>query len=322
LQKVISAALQDAGFSGLSKLDDIELMGSGWRIPKILDFLGEITKDGPKLGQKLNGDESATFGAGFLAASLSTSFKVKPLYVANQSPSNYWLFIEKPIGETEDSKEFPYYVKIFNKYQDYPEPINITIKATSNFTIRLSEEQKTGKHIFLINNISVSENILKNSNVTLIFKINRFGLPEFIKGFYPAEEIFTENITLPDNTTQLINETKIINKTVHIKSGYTDFIKVSDISASIQKLDSLDIFEGNIKARAKAKNDYESIVYTSRNWLREDENQDFINQTEKQPLIDFLDNVFFLQFLYKNRKKFYYIQKTKKISHDQNGIKK
>lgn len=68
-------ALSKAGIKA-SDIDQIELIGGGVRIPKVLEML-ETALERKDLGVHLNGDEAMCFGSAFIASNSSSSFKVK-----------------------------------------------------------------------------------------------------------------------------------------------------------------------------------------------------------------------------------------------------
>ena len=60
-------------------LTAIELLGGGIRVPRVQQFLNQYFKK--EIGTHLNGDESMSLGAAFIAANSSHSFRVKPLHL-------------------------------------------------------------------------------------------------------------------------------------------------------------------------------------------------------------------------------------------------
>ncbi|CEL94101.1 unnamed protein product [Vitrella brassicaformis CCMP3155] len=83
----------------LKDIDVVELIGGGWRIPRVQEELEKLFKQkggGDKaieLGQHLNGDEAMAMGAAFMGANYSTSFRVKKVLVTDISPYTYRLDI-------------------------------------------------------------------------------------------------------------------------------------------------------------------------------------------------------------------------------------
>lgn len=70
----IDQALASAGLS-INEIDEIEVIGGGFRVPMVLKSLNEYFSRDPSV--HLNGDESPALGAVFHAANQSTSFRVR-----------------------------------------------------------------------------------------------------------------------------------------------------------------------------------------------------------------------------------------------------
>ena len=64
----------------LQDVDVLEIIGGSVRVPKVQQLLTQYL-GGKELGAHLNGDESMAFGAAFLAANLSHSFRVRPVWL-------------------------------------------------------------------------------------------------------------------------------------------------------------------------------------------------------------------------------------------------
>ena len=76
MQLTISPVLEILKKVDISKIDAVEILGGGIRVPKIQTLLGEIFGQIP-VGAHMNGDESMAQGAVFYAANISKSFKVR-----------------------------------------------------------------------------------------------------------------------------------------------------------------------------------------------------------------------------------------------------
>mmetsp|Transcript_12702 Transcript_12702/g.12343 ORF Transcript_12702/g.12343 Transcript_12702/m.12343 type:complete len:926 (+) Transcript_12702:120-2897(+) len=73
----IDAALKMADID-LSKVNSVELLGGGVRMPRVKKMLDDYFKSSKlELGQHMNGDEAMALGAAFRAANLSTAFRVR-----------------------------------------------------------------------------------------------------------------------------------------------------------------------------------------------------------------------------------------------------
>jgi hypoxia up-regulated 1 len=71
----VAEVLEKAGLQA-SDLDQIELIGGGVRVPKVVEAL-ENALGRKDLGVHLNGDEAMCFGSAFIASNSSSAFKVK-----------------------------------------------------------------------------------------------------------------------------------------------------------------------------------------------------------------------------------------------------
>ena len=63
----------------LQDIDQVEILGGGLRVPKVMELLKAHTNK--ELSVHLNGDEAMCFGAAFIAANNSASFKVRKVYL-------------------------------------------------------------------------------------------------------------------------------------------------------------------------------------------------------------------------------------------------
>ena len=87
ISRVIQVAQEALKVAGVAKVDATEVIGGGWRMPKILADLQAAFGD---VGQRLNGDEAPVMGAAFAAANESSSFKVgQKVYFTDFSQNEY-----------------------------------------------------------------------------------------------------------------------------------------------------------------------------------------------------------------------------------------
>lgn len=110
LAKVEHPVLDVLKKSGLS-LDDIEqveILGGGLRIPRVHDLIKEVTKKS-ELMVHLNGDEAMCFGAAFIAANSSSSFKVRKVFLTQHPNFEYRIEINsEPSQKQEENSEITY----------------------------------------------------------------------------------------------------------------------------------------------------------------------------------------------------------------------
>jgi len=81
-ERVAEPATEVLAKAGLksSDIDQIELIGGGIRVPKVMEKL-ETALGRQDLGVHLNGDEAMCFGSAFIASNSSSNFKVKQVFL-------------------------------------------------------------------------------------------------------------------------------------------------------------------------------------------------------------------------------------------------
>lgn len=94
----LERALKYAELS-IEEIDSFEILGGGLRVPKVQERLSEYL-NGRELNMHMNGDEAMSFGAAFIAANFSNSFKVRNIFVS--SVINYPIYIN--VTELEESE--------------------------------------------------------------------------------------------------------------------------------------------------------------------------------------------------------------------------
>merc|ERR1712129_694221 len=74
-------------------IGQVELVGGGWRVPKIQEILSQYIEAGHgskiHMGQHLNGEEASALGAALMAANMSSSFRVKKIFLTDVSHHSY-----------------------------------------------------------------------------------------------------------------------------------------------------------------------------------------------------------------------------------------
>lgn len=88
----IDKALKMANVT-LADISQVEVVGGGWRVPKVQELLAEFFEKGTgkkmPLGQHLNGEEAGAFGAALVAANSSQSFRVKKIFFSDLTHHEY-----------------------------------------------------------------------------------------------------------------------------------------------------------------------------------------------------------------------------------------
>lgn len=131
----IEQALKTAGLSA-DILDQVVLFGAGTRVPRVQEILQKIV--GQDLSKNINTDESATLGAAYKAADLSTGFQVKKFITKDGVVFPIQIVFER---ETEEGTR---QVKrtLFGLMNPYPQKKIITFNkhtADFNFNVNYAE---------------------------------------------------------------------------------------------------------------------------------------------------------------------------------------
>jgi len=99
----IEKALKQANAT-MEDIQHIEVVGGGWRVPKVQQMLTEFAESGNKklpLGQHLNGEEAGALGAALVAANASSSFRVKKIFFSDITHHEYSVQVVSLNGEWE-----------------------------------------------------------------------------------------------------------------------------------------------------------------------------------------------------------------------------
>ena len=103
LQEAIKLALEKAKVQ-IDQLSTVEIIGGALRVPKVKDSFVELLGEQQQLiGSHINGDESMAFGTAFLGANISTSFKVRKLFLHQSVEEPIYLNITS-LNSTEDGE--------------------------------------------------------------------------------------------------------------------------------------------------------------------------------------------------------------------------
>jgi molecular chaperone DnaK (HSP70) len=95
--KPVEDVLSKAGAT-IEDVDMVQLLGGGFRVPKIQELLQEKTsKD--DLGEHLNGYRDMCFGSAFIASNSSASFKVRKKFLTQHPTTSFSIRIT-PLNAT------------------------------------------------------------------------------------------------------------------------------------------------------------------------------------------------------------------------------
>merc|ERR1719487_3015109 len=91
----MQAALGAANVT-IADIAGIEVVGGGWRVPKIQDLISSWFKAAGKMfdiGQHLNGEEAAASAATLIAANSTSTFRVRKVFFQDGMPRTFNLEI-------------------------------------------------------------------------------------------------------------------------------------------------------------------------------------------------------------------------------------
>jgi len=319
---VIQAAIQDSKLS-YSDIDDVELIGSAHRVPIVKTIISDALKD-LKPNQRLNQEEAMSFGAGFLAASLSHSFKVKPMIIVQSTSYDISLDISNIYNETCDEtkkvqcskKPFSYKGTLIKKRTSYDTAKSVTFSYASELSATLYENvggfvdpavpRKTAT--FRITGINeIAEKYNTTPKITMRFEVDAYGIANLVSAKAITEKIITVNVPInitnneTNSTGQAQNYTERQEKveekhalTITKENGYPLPMSDEQKEKAIKRLDEQDEAEEAALKKARAKNAYESAIYSARDWLNDDKNQKFIIEKVKEGIISLLSEVFYI----------------------------
>jgi len=142
LREPLEVALRIANRS-VDDLDVVEMVGGGWRIPKIqsmlVDYLKETRSQDAEaltLSQHVNGDEAMATGGAWYGVNSSVSFRAKKIYFTDMTTHAYDLLLE-PLNESQPYESgwkrgvelFPVYGKLRAK-KTVKMNVSFDLKAT------------------------------------------------------------------------------------------------------------------------------------------------------------------------------------------------
>mmetsp|Transcript_8046 Transcript_8046/g.17455 ORF Transcript_8046/g.17455 Transcript_8046/m.17455 type:complete len:932 (+) Transcript_8046:64-2859(+) len=193
----IKSALLEADLP-LTAVDTVEMIGGGWRIPKVQALLSEylqstLPEGAPalNLSQHVNGDEAMATGASFYGANTSTSFRTKKIFFSDVSPHSYVLTLA-PLEPQEG--DWPRVVELFPARSKLRS--KKTVKATVTFALRatLAENGNT----IATWDIPVQDAMANHTNlgsplVSLKFELDSSGVVQL----YSSLAIFDELVPEP-----------------------------------------------------------------------------------------------------------------------------
>lgn len=145
IPSVIDEAVALSGIEGgLGAIDEVEVVGGGWRIPKVQQLLQEHINANREakldLGQHLNGEEAMASGAAFIIANSSAAFRVKKIFLNDISKFDYTvIFTALDSTVSDEAKEFKKVVPILPRGTALSKLKKMNLKVDFNLQMDLLE---------------------------------------------------------------------------------------------------------------------------------------------------------------------------------------
>ncbi|KAK6591068.1 HSP protein [Cryptosporidium xiaoi] len=280
-------------------ITDIELLGGGLRIPRIKSTLERyFASFGKNVSQRLNGDEAMAFGAAFIAANQSATFRTKNIFYNEVSSNEFSIKIgSENIVFINNSTQFHGVHKLdFQFSEDF-----IAILNENNIPITQYNVSGISEYLSKSNGDDVSQ-----LNVTLKIRVNTFGIVDLesvyawklvnqtikVPVIVPVNSTLSSNSTIGANSNSTSESNETMNRKNNTKTIFEEktilkpspfalnFTKVEiacpipltreekqTISHHINELNKLDAKHRQLM---DSKNTLESLIYDNRNKLYED----------------------------------------------------
>lgn len=179
----------------------VVIIGGGSRIPEIQSRLLKVM-DREELNRNLNGDEAAALGAGFYAAGLSPSFRVRKVSVEDIFPFGVSATVSR--GATSTSDKPPPTAEVFGKNSKMPLKKVLTFNRKEDFYMdikvsnpeRLPECDSPMIGAYNITGVqkAVEYNETEKPKISITFELDRSGLLVVTKAEGKAESWTEETV--------------------------------------------------------------------------------------------------------------------------------
>ncbi|OHT10699.1 dnaK protein [Tritrichomonas foetus] len=257
LRDLFYEVVKKAGLN-TSQVDSIELIGGSTRVPfvkhSLMDVSGMI-----KLNRTMNSDEAIALGAGYIGASRSSSFVIKPIRIRPFAGVNVSLwkdgdYVQELFNETSRTTDF--------------QIVNTTIGNLGNFTITCNNVTQIG-----FNFTDIPENLTNEDTVEMFFYFDAYTSPTIYGAFCNSTKRLNPHFVTPDwmcNLSQIMNYSYFVRRMEEItherhflqqvKNDYESYIY------SIQDRLEYDTLFKRVLSDEQTKNLTE-VLDSHRNWL-------------------------------------------------------
>lgn len=203
--KPIADALQRANVT-LDKVDEIELIGGGMRVPKIQEYLKQFLGESMELGMHINSDESMALGASFHGANISTAFKVRHVGMADINPFPVQVTLNEleSSNDSSDDEQWSKQATIFKSGGKlgvkktiaftHDKDVHCALDYDENETLPQGTQLAIERH--KITGVSdfaseMKEKGLGSPKVSLQFELSNSGITRLVKAEAVVEETYT-----------------------------------------------------------------------------------------------------------------------------------
>lgn len=212
----VEQALRDANVS-IADIKEVEVVGGGWRVPKVQQLLGDFFKSGDKslpLGQHLNGEEAAAMGAALIAANFSSSFRVKKIFLSDFSNHEYAVQVTSLDGSWEKNVTllYPAGSTLGGKKK-------LSFNSQEDFKVKVFEDGVLMSEYIITGLQELLETKWKEYNLTGPPKISASvplemsGIVEVKQPLATIEELYWVNVTKEKPATNATNSSNASNST-------------------------------------------------------------------------------------------------------------
>ena len=216
----------------------VVIIGGGSRIPEIQERIKKVMGR-EELNRNLNGDEAAALGAGFYAAGLSPSFRVRKVSVEDIFPYGVSATVSR--GATSTSDKPPPTAEIFGKNSKMPLKKVLTFNRKDDFymDIKVSNPERLPECVspmigaYNISGVAkaVAYNETEKPKISITFELDRSGLLVVTKAEGKAESWTEEKVAKKKeakNATEDDNEGAADDSTEKSEDSEQDTEKTED----------------------------------------------------------------------------------------------
>ena len=279
IHKVVSETLDRCNVTK-ADVHQIEVIGGGWRVPHIQENLEKLFSPLP-LGQHLNGDEAMVFGAAFISANASSSFRVRKVLFTDITENDYSIQITpKTVPDGEESK-WPRTQSIFPVGHKLGSTKAIKVSVNSDLDVDVFENGNLIESMLVHG--SRNESSSEVPQIVLKVKLDSSGLFDVAGAEAVYERMEEQTIKVPLNTTNDKNETEYNTTTISVPRKTKINLSIDStfeakplamsedhIKTSRENLKTIVKAENAIKLRTKTKNDLEALIYSMNDKMDDD----------------------------------------------------